>query len=393
MNRRHFITTTTAASLAIATQGADAPAKLRVGLIGHTGRGNYGHGIDTMWATLPDTELVAIADADAKGLAAELKKLKVSKGFADYKAMLAEMKPDSVAIGPRHIDQHRDMFLAAIQAGARGIYSEKPFCRSLAEADEIIAAAEKTGTKIAIAHRNRYNPVLPVIQQLLKDGAVGQVLELRARGKEDRRGGSLDMWVLGAHLFNLCSYFAGKPVSCSATVLQDHRLVTKADVKEGDEGIGPLAGNEVHARYEMESGVPVFFDSVHDAGVKEASFGVQIIGNKGIIDMRMDGDPMAHFLPLNPFGPIKEPRAWTPVSTAGIGRPEPVKDLNKQVMAHTTSGLDLIAAIRANRQPLCSADDARSTIEMISAVFESHRLSGRRVTFPLQTRQNPLTLL
>ena len=393
MNRRHFITTTTAASLAIATQGADAPAKLRVGLIGHTGRGNYGHGIDTMWATLPDTELVAIADADAKGLAAELKKLKVSKGFADYKAMLAEMKPDIVAIGPRHIDQHRDMFLAAIQAGARGIYSEKPFCRSLAEADEIIAAAEKTGTKIAIAHRNRYNPVLPVIQQLLKDGAVGQVLELRARGKEDRRGGSLDMWVLGAHLFNLCSYFAGKPVSCSATVLQDHRLVTKADVKEGDEGIGPLAGNEVHARYEMESGVPVFFDSVHDAGVKEASFGVQIIGNKGIIDMRMDGDPMAHFLPLNPFGPIKEPRAWTPVSTAGIGRPEPVKDLNKQVMAHTTSGLDLIAAIRANRQPLCSADDARSTIEMISAVFESHRLSGRRVTFPLQTRQNPLTLL
>ena len=394
MNRRHFITTTVAASLLSQARAAETPGKLRVGLIGHTGRGNYGHGIDTMWATLPETEIVAVADADEQGLAGELKKLKVSKGFADYKAMLAEMKPDIVAIGPRHIDQHRDMFLAAIAAGARGIYAEKPFCRSLAEADEIIATAEKTGTKIAIAHRNRWNPVLPVIQQLIKEGAVGQVLELRARGKEDKRGGSLDMWVLGAHVFNQCLYFASKPVSCSATVLQDHRLVTKADVKDGDEGIGPLAGDEVHARYEMESGLPVFFDSVHDAGVKEASFGLQIIGNKGTIDLRMDGDPIAHFLPLNPFGPVKQPRAWVPISTAGIDKPEPLANLGKQVMAHTTGGLDLIAAMRGgDRQPLCSAYDGRAAIEMISAVFESHRLNGQRVTFPLKTRENPLTLL
>jgi hypothetical protein len=137
----------------------------------------------------------------------------------------------------------------------------------------------------------------------------------------------------------------------------------------------------------------VFFDSVHDAGVKEASFGLQIIGNKGIIDLRMDGDPIAHFLPLNPFGPVKQPRTWVPISTAGIDKPEPLENLGKQVMAHTTSGLDLIAAMRENRQPLCSAYDGRDTIEMISAVFESHRLNGQRVPLPLTTRVNPLTLL
>jgi hypothetical protein len=32
-------------------------------------------------------------------------------------------------------------------------------------------------------------------------------------------------------------------------------------------------------------------------------------------------------------------------------------------------------------------------IEMISAVFESHRLNGQRVPFPLQTRDNPLSHL
>ena len=392
MNRRHFITTASAAAFALNLRASDG-AKLRVALIGHTGRGNYGHGIDTMWATLPGTEIVAVADADDKGLAGELQKLKVAKGYADYHQMLGEAKADIVAIGPRHIDQHRDMCLAAIAAGARGIYMEKPFCRTLAEADEVIAAAERTGTKIAIAHRNRYQPVVPVIDGLLKDGSIGQVLEIRARGKEDKRGGSLDLWVLGAHVFNLISHFAGKPLACSGTVLQDGKPVTKADVKEGDEGIGLLAGNEVHARFETESGIAAFFDSVHDAGTKEAGFGLQIIGAKGVIDLRMDADPFAQVLLGTSLGPVKAAREWTPISTAGIGKPEPVSGLGKLVMNHTLGGQDLIAAMSENRQPLCSAYDARTVIEMISAVFESHRLNGQRVTFPLQTRVNPWSLL
>ncbi len=142
MNRRQFLSATACAGLSTSAFAADGK-KLRVTVIGHTGRGNYGHGLDTMWLKLPEVAIVAVADADAKGLAAELKKLKVEKGFADYRAMLRETRPDIVAIGPRHIDQHRDMVLAAIEGGARGIYMEKPFCRTPAEADEIVAACEK----------------------------------------------------------------------------------------------------------------------------------------------------------------------------------------------------------------------------------------------------------
>jgi predicted dehydrogenase len=270
---------------------------------------------------------------------------------------------------------------------------EKPFCRSLAEADEILAACEAKNVKLAIAHRNRYHPVLPVIQGIMKDGTIGRVLEIRARGKEDPRGGSLDLWVLGSHLFNLVCYFSGKPVSCSSLVLQNGKPVTKADVKQGEEGIGPLAGNEVHARFEMESGVPAFFDSIHDAGTKQAGFGLQIVGTKGIIDLRIDEDPLAQLLPGNPFDPVKDPRVWTPINTAGVGKPEPLPGIGKQVMEHTVGAQDLIAAMRGNRQPLCSAYDGRTVVEMISAVFESHRLNGQRVTFPLKTKENPLTLM
>ncbi len=282
MTRRHFLATTSAAAASLPSLQAAQGGKLKVAVIGHSGRGAYGHGLDTMWLQVPETEIVGVADADEKGLAGAVTKLKLKseQGFAEYAKMLATVKPDIVAIGPRHVDQHRDMLLAAINSGAKGIYIEKPFVRTLAEADEVLAAAKAKNVKISIAHRNRFHPVLPVVQKLIDDGTVGQVLEMRGRGKEDQRGGGLDLWVLGTHVMNLACYFGGKPLECSAVVLQNGKPVTKADVAEGAEGIGLLAGNEVHARYQMERGMPVYFDSIQNAGVKEAAFGLQIIGTK-----------------------------------------------------------------------------------------------------------------
>jgi predicted dehydrogenase len=391
MNRRTLLAALPAALSTAQTFAADK--KWRVGVIGHTGRGNYGHGLDTLWLRIPESEIVAVADADEKGLEGAKKKLSVTAGFTDYKQMLAEMKPDIVAVGPRHVDQHRDMIIAAAQAGARGIYVEKPFCRSLEEADEILTACDKAGTKLAIAHRNRQHPVLPVIAKLIEEGLIGRVLEMRGRGKEDARGGSLDLWVLGSHVINLASYFGGDPISCSAEVKLDGKLISKADVKQGDEGIGLLAGNEVHARYELTKGLTLYFDSIKEAGVKEAGFGLQIIGTKGIIDFRIDAEPLAHLLPGSPFQPKSEPRAWVPITTGVLGVTEPIKDLGRMVSSHEVAGRDLIACIEQNRTPLCDGLQGKLTIEAISAVFESHRLGGQRVDFPLQTRVNPLTLL
>jgi hypothetical protein len=382
MNRRRILASLPAV-FAAHSLAASSGKKLRVAVIGHTGRGNYGHGLDTMWLKIPAVEIVAVADADAAGLAGALQKLGVTQGFADYRQMLSEVKPDIVAIGPRHVDQHRDMLLTAIKFGAKGIYIEKPFVRSPAEADEVIAAAQETGVKIAIAHRNRYHPALAMAAKLIADGAIGRVLEMRGRGKEDPRGGSLDMWVLGSHVMGVALALGGTPRACTAGVFQGGKPLTKAAVKEGDEGIGLLAGDEVHARFEMANGVPFFFDSIKDARLKKtayddpASFGLQVFGNAGVIDFRMD----------------QEPFAWIQTGSAARQPLLADKDIAKQVSSHEIPGLDLIDAIQNNRAPLCDAAHGREITEMISAVFESHRLNSQRVTFPLQTRQNPLTLL
>lgn len=366
-----------------------------VGVIGDTDKGGYGHGLDTVWSGLRETKVVGVSDPSGSGRAKAVERLKLApeSAFASYREMLESKRPELVAVCPRHIDQHRDMILAAIESGAKGLYVEKPFCRDLEEADAIVSACEKSGAKLAIAHRNRFHPVLPVIAKLVEEGAIGRWLEIRARGKEDARGGSLDLWVLGSHLLNLTRYFAGEALRVSATVLEQGKPVTAADVKEGAEGIGPLGGNEVHARIDTEKGIPVFFDSVANAGVRETGFGLQLIGTEGIIDLRADAEPLAHYLGGSPLRPVSEARAWIPVTSAGIGKPEPIADIRPLVSGHQGPCRDLIAAITGNRHPLCSELDGRAVVEMTMGIFESHRQGGKTVDLPLLDRTHPLTRL
>ena len=113
-----------------------------VAVIGHTGRGDYGHGLDTVWQHVPNAIVKGVADADTMGLARELTKLGLDteQGYSDYRLMLREVQPDIVAICPRHVDQHCDMILAAVNAGAKGIYVEKPFVQTLKQLDEVVEA-------------------------------------------------------------------------------------------------------------------------------------------------------------------------------------------------------------------------------------------------------------
>lgn len=390
MQRRTFLAAASALAAGSAFAQSPSAKRTRVAVIGHTGRGNYGHGLDTVWLDLPETEIVAVADADAAGLAAAQKRLGTTNGHADYRSMLQSARPDVTAICPRHVDEHCDMILAAVEAGSRGIYIEKPLCRTPEEADRIIAACDKSGTKLAVAHRNRYQPVLAAVDRVLADGGIGKVLELRGRGKGDKRGGGEDLWVLGSHVLNLITYFGGPPTRVTAVMKQDGKLVTKSDVKEGNEGVGPLAANEIHARLELPKVPVAYFDSIANDGANSQGFGLQIVGSEGTIDIKCDRNPFAQLIAGNPFQPSVDGRKWIPISTAGVGKPEPQPERIAQVMNHVIACRDLLAAIAEDRQPLCSARDAAQTLEVIMAIFASHAADGAAVTLPLKERGNPL---
>ena len=363
----------------LAAQAAERP--LTVGVIGHTGQGNYGHGEDTVWFKIPQTKIVAVADADPKGLADAAQRLGGVKAYADYKVMLAETKPDIAAICARHIHEHRDMIVAAVGAGVKGIYIEKPFVRTLAEADEIVKLCAEKGVRLAIAHRNRYHPVIDVVKQLVASGEIGELKEVRVRGKQDQRGGGLDLWVLGGHGFNLATLFTGAAISCEATILVEGRPATKADIRPGDEGVGLIVGDELHARYETKSGIPLYFDSKKGTPAKGTPFGARLIGTKGVISLQIDEEPLAI---------LERDGVKTPITTAGIGKPEPIKDIKQVNGGHHGAVRDLLAAIAEKREPLCGPEAGRETVELTLAVFASFVADGKKVALPLAGRAHPL---
>src|SRR5437763_1297276 len=184
------------------------PKAYRVAVIGRTGRGNYGHGLDVVWKSVDNVEIVAVADSDERGRATAAKRLGAKNAYADYRLMLEKEKPQIVSVADRHLDQHRDMVLACARAGA-SVFLEKPMARTLAEADEMVKACETHHVKLAIAHQTRYSPRLKRVRELIAAGRLGDLLELRGRGKEDARGGGQDLMVLGTHVMDLMRLLVG----------------------------------------------------------------------------------------------------------------------------------------------------------------------------------------
>lgn len=365
------------------------PGTYRVGVIGSTGRGDYGHGIDTVWKEVPGTEVVAVADENEQGRAKAAERTGARTTYSDYREMIEREKPQIVAVCPRWVDRHLEFVLACVERGIH-VYMEKPFCRTLEEADQIVRTCEMTHAKLAIAHQTRYCPIIPIVQAMIADGKLGTILEIRARGKEDARGGAEDLWVLGSHMLNLMTVFAGEPQSCYGTVLQSGHRATRMDVADGKEGLGPLAGDAVNATYQFPKGITGFFGSIRGQAGNPARFGLQIFGSKGVVEYLSGYLPDVHFLADPAWSPGRSGAKWQRITSAGIDKPEPLPRGN--AVGNVVAVKDLIAAIEADRQPLCNIYEGRMTVEMILGVFESHR-QNKPVAIPLQNRKHPLTML
>ena len=394
MKRREFIKNT-AFGLGILAAGWHGRAegkgsKYKAVVIGRTGRGNYGHGLDVVWNDIEQVQVVAVADEDPKGRAAAARRLKVSKAYADYREMLEKERPQIVSVAPRWLDCHRDMVLACAEFGCH-VFLEKPMCQNLEQADEMIATLEKRNLKLAIAHQTRYSPTLQHVRKIIAAGTLGDILELRGRGKEDRRGGGEDIMVLGTHVMDLMRFFAGDTQWCFARVRAGGKPVTRKEVREGAEGIGLLAGDEIHAMYHFDGTTTGCFSTQRARDGVAKRYGLQIYGSKGILTMTMGALPEVWFVEDASWQAGRSKAKWKQITSSGIGKPENLTDSNHS-LGNRLIALDLIRAIETDTQPKGSAYDGRAALEMILAVYESHRLSAP-VELPLKNRKHPLSLL
>ncbi len=383
--RRRFLATTSAAAgltvAGLSNLRAESAARLKAAIIGHTGRGDYGHGLDGIFANRQKVELVALADPDANGRARTAAKVGAPRQYANYHEMLEKERPQLVSVAMRHADQHHPIALAALRAGAH-IYCEKPFTTSPIEADELLAEADKRGLKIAVAHTMRITPEAEQLKEAIAEGLLGELVEFRAFGKQDARAGGEDMMVLGSHLFDLMRLLAGDPVWCAARVLWRERDVTRKDGRLVQDNVGLVAGDQVFAQFGFSKGINATFTSAALLRETVGHWGMEVFGSKGVARINCDIKPNVFFRYSTSWKSEGKTDEWKPLAS-GVLKATPAK--NPEPVD------DWLDAITHNREPECSGRNGAWAVEMVMAVYQA-ALAGKRVPFPLAERRHPLAI-
>lgn len=100
-------------------------------------------------------------------------------GFADYREMIEQAKPDLVVVVTPTVT-HFDVASFALEHGCH-VLVEKPIAHTVAEATTLVELARSKGVVFAVGHIERFNPAVRRLKRLLEEGVLGNIYELHAR--------------------------------------------------------------------------------------------------------------------------------------------------------------------------------------------------------------------
>jgi predicted dehydrogenase len=131
-------------------------------------------------ATHPNAEIVGICHENKSRMAETSQRFSIpdERIFDDVEQCLDQSKPHIVILCPatgRHAE-----YTEQVVAHGNGyhIIMEKPFADTLANADQMIAAVEKTGKRLAINWPLAWYPVHVTSKRLIDEGVIGEVIEV-----------------------------------------------------------------------------------------------------------------------------------------------------------------------------------------------------------------------
>jgi len=286
-------------------------------------------------------EVAAVASRDHARAEAYAAEHGIARAHGSYEALLADPDVDAVYVSlPNSL--HVEWSIRALEAG-KHVLCEKPLTRRPADAEAAFGAAERAGRILAEAFMWRHHPQALRLQELLRDGAVGEVRMVRAafsftsvREGDVRLQASLD----GGALMDVgCYCVSGLRLAAGEPVLVSGRQVT------GGEGVDVrFTGTAAFA-----GGALASFDCGLDLPRRAQ---LEVIGADGVLFL---ADPW--------FGrsPVIELRR--------DGETELVEA--QAADAYACELEDFAAAVRGDRPPRYGREDALAQARVIAALYES----------------------
>ena len=344
--------------------------RLRLGVVGHRGRGDFGHRLLEGFQRSPLFDTVEVLDLSSRA---------VDVTDAEFIEPIRAAGANLVVIAQRFTDSHEHLVEAALEAGLH-VYCEKPLVQDLAAADRLADLASRRGLQLGVAlpaaHEHRFR----LLQEILADGRIGTIREVRGLGKWDNRGGGEDALILGLHLTDLMRRLLGEPMSCFGSVFQAGADIQLSDARSAEEGAGLVAGDHFHALYRFPAGVIGTLSS-RRSGISDRDlqpYRLEIHGDAGVLIYRAPyADGSIWYYPHAAVMPARD--LWQPLH---IQR-------TTYDAYHTWAAEDMWGAIVDDRRPRSDVGTFIGALEMIHGAYASS-LDGGVVSLPLENRGHPL---
>src|SRR5438128_9706955 len=123
---------------------------------------------------LPNYEIRALSARSAESARAVGQVFGVSAVFADHQQLVTQPDIDVIAVTVK-VPHHRELVSAALAAG-KAVYCEWPLGRDFEDARVMAALATEQSVHTVVGLQARQAPATEFVQQLLRDGYVGEVL-------------------------------------------------------------------------------------------------------------------------------------------------------------------------------------------------------------------------
>lgn len=194
--------------------------KLRIAIIGAGGIATGAH--TPGYEKMDNVEIVGVCDIIEERAEKLAKRLNTDFYCTDYKKIFDIPNLDAVDIcTPNYL--HSIIAVDALNHGIN-VFCEKPDAVSVAEAEKMKAAAEKSGKVLMVMRNNRYMEVSKYLKSYINDGKMGEIYAARC-GWQRRRGipgkggwfttkeqsGGGPLIDLGVHMIDLSIWLMGNP--------------------------------------------------------------------------------------------------------------------------------------------------------------------------------------